>query len=361
MKRRQFGLLAAVLTLGLVAASCGSEGVTTTRAAFVYVGPVGDAGWTWAHEQGRLAAEATTGVETAFVESVPEGGADFADSVRQFIDDDYDVIIGTSFGYMDDMLALADEHPDVVFEHISGYLSNDTNFGNSFGRMYEPRYLSGMVAGSATMSNQVGYVAAFPIPEVIRGINAFTLGVQEANPGATVEVVWTSTWFDPVVEGDSAQALLDKGVDVLSMHQDSPAVGEKAEAAGARWVSYNSDMSAFAPNAYLTAPVWDWGPRYAEIIEAARAGTYTPAPDGYWGSMADGVVALAPIASDVNADVVAAVEARRAEIIAGTFHVFSGPINDQDGYEAVAAGETLDDGALLGMEFFVQGVIGTLG
>ena len=174
-------------------------------------------------------------------------------------------------------------------------------------------------------------------------------------------MVWTSTWFDPVVEGDSAQALLDKGVDVLAMHQDSPAVGEKAEAAGARWVSYNSDMSAFAPNAYLTAPVWDWGPRYAEIIEAARAGTYTPAPDGYWGSMADGVVALAPIASDVNADVVAAVEARRAEIIAGTFHVFSGPINDQDGYEAVAAGETLDDGALLGMEFFVQGVIGTLG
>ena len=361
MKRRLFGLFAVVLTLGLVAASCGSEGATTTRAAFVYVGPVGDAGWTWAHEQGRLAAEATTGVETAFVESVPEGGADFADSVRQFIDDGYDVIIGTSFGYMDDMLALADEHPDVVFEHISGYLSNDTNFGNSFGRMYEPRYLSGMVAGSATTSNQVGYVAAFPIPEVVRGINAFALGVQEVNPDATVEVVWTSTWFDPVVEGDSAQALLEKGVDVLAMHQDSPAVGEKAEAAGARWVSYNSDMSAFAPNAYLTAPVWDWGPRYAEIIEAARAGTYTPTPDGYWGSMADGVVALAPIASDVDADVVAAVEARRAEIIAGTFHVFSGPINDQDGYEAVAAGEALDDGALLGMEFFVQSVIGTLG
>jgi basic membrane protein A len=354
-------LLAAVLTVGSVAASCGSEGAATTKAAFVYVGPVGDAGWTWAHDQGRLAAEAATGVETAFVESVPEGGADFADSVRQFIDDGYDIIIGTSFGYMDDMVALADEHPDIVFEHISGYMSNDTNFGNSFGRMYEPRYLSGMVAGSATTSNQVGYVAAFPIPEVVRGINAFTLGVQEVNPDATVEVVWTSTWFDPVVEGDSAQALLDKGVDVLSMHQDSPAVGEKAEAAGARWVSYNSDMSAFAPNAYLTAPVWDWGPRYAEIIEAARAGTYTPAPDGYWGSMADGVVALAPIASDVNADVVAAVEARRAEIIAGTFHVFSGPINDQDGYEAVAAGETLDDGALLGMEFFVQSVIGTLG
>jgi len=298
-------------------------------------------------------------VETAFVESVPEGTSDFADFVRQFIDDGFNVIIGTSFGYMDDMEALAAEYPDVVFDHVSGYKANETNFGNTFGRMYEPRYLSGMVAGSATESGQIGYVAAFPIPEVIRGINAFTLGVREVNPTATVEVAWTSTWFDPVVEGDSAQALLDKGADVIAMHQDSTAAGERAEAAGARWVSYNSDMSAFAPNAYLTAPVWDWGPRYAEIIEAATAGTYTPGY--YWGSMADGIVDLAPIADDVDADVVAAVEARKAEIIAGDFHPFSGPIHDQAGNTMVAAGETMGDGDMLGMSLFVDGVIGATG
>ena len=157
---------------------------------------------------------------------------------------------------------------------------NDTNLFNTFVRMYEPSYLSGMVAGSATNSGLIGYVAAFPIPEVIRGINAFTLGVQAVNSSAQVEVIWTSTWFDPVVEGDSAQALLDKGADVIAMHQDSTAAGEKAEAAGARWVSYNSDMSAFAPNAFLTAPVWNWGPRYVEIIEAAQADNYSPS--AYW-------------------------------------------------------------------------------
>jgi len=216
-----------------------------------------------------------------------------------------------------------------------------------------------MVAGSATESNLLGYVAAFPIPEVIRGINAFTLGVRAVNPDAQVEVIWTSTWFDPAVEGDSAQALLDKGADVIAMHQDSTAAGEKAEAAGARWVSYNSDMSAFAPNAFLTAPVWDWGPRYVEIIEAAKAGTYKP--DSYWGSMADGVVDIADIAADVDAGVKAAVADKKAAIIAGNFHVFSGPINDQDGHLVVAAGETMDDGSMLGMDFFVEGVIGSTG
>ena len=270
-------------------------------------------------------------METAFVEMVPEGTADFGNYVRDFIDQDYNVIFGTSFGYMDDMLALADEYPDVVFEHNSGYKANDTNFGNTFGRMYEPRYLSGMVAGSATSSNLIGYVAAFPIPEVIRGINAFTLGVREVNPDAEVEVNWTSTWLDPSAEGDAAQVLLDKGADVISMHQDSMAAGQAAEAAGARWVSYGSDMSAFAPEAYLTAPVWNWGPRYAETIEAAQAGTYTPG--SYWGSMADGVVDLAPIAADVDSDVTAQVLAAKDASIAGDLHPFTGPLHDQYDFE----------------------------
>jgi basic membrane protein A len=359
VRRSLFGLLAVVLGLSLVAASCGSDEDSSIKAAFIYVGPVGDAGWTYAHDQGRQAAAAETGVETAFVETVPEGTADFGNYVRDFIDQGFNVIFGTSFGYMDDMEALAEEFPDVVFDHVSGYKANGTNFGNSFGRMYEPRYLSGMVAGSATSSNLIGYVAAFPIPEVIRGINAFTLGVLETNPDAQVEVVWTSTWFDPVVEGDSAQALLDKGADVIAMHQDSTAAGEKAEAAGARWVAYNSDMSAHAPAAHLTAPVWNWGPRYAEIIGQATSGTYEGGY--YWGSMADGVVDLAPIAADVDSAVKAAVAERKQQIIDGTFHPFQGPINAQDGSLYVAAGDVLDDGTMLSMDVFVEGVIGSLG
>jgi basic membrane protein A len=359
VRRSLFGLLAVVLGLSLVAASCGSDEDSSTKAAFIYVGPVGDAGWTYAHDQGRQEAAAETGVETAFVETVPEGTADFGNYVRDFIDQGFNVIFGTSFGYMDDMEALAEEFPDVVFDHVSGYKANGTNFGNSFGRMYEPRYLSGMVAGSATSSNLIGYVAAFPIPEVIRGINAFTLGVLETNPDAQVEVVWTSTWFDPVVEGDSAQALLDKGADVIAMHQDSTAAGEKAEAAGARWVAYNSDMSAHAPAAHLTAPVWNWGPRYAEIIGQATSGTYEGGY--YWGSMADGVVDLAPIAADVDSAVKAAVAERKQQIIDGTFHPFQGPINAQDGSLYVAAGDVLDDGTMLSMDVFVEGVVGSLG
>ena len=359
MRRRFAGLLAVILSLTLVATACGSDDDDAIKAAFIYVGPVGDAGWTYAHDQGRQAAAAETGVETAFVEAVPEGTADFGNHVRDFIDQGYTVIFGTSFGYMDDMEALAGEFPDVVFDHVSGYKANGTNFGNSFGRMYEPRYLSGMVAGSVTTSNLIGYVAAFPIPEVIRGINAFTLGAREVNPAAQVEVVWTSTWFDPVVEGDSAQALLDKGADVIAMHQDSTAAGENAEAAGARWVAYNSDMSAHAPAAHLTAPVWNWGPRYVEIIGQAAAGTYEGGY--YWGSMADGTVDLAPIASDVDASVVAAVAERKQQIIDGSFHPFQGPINAQDGSVLVAAGETMSDGDMLGIGVFVEGVVGSAG
>jgi len=340
-------------------AAAGSDGESSVKAAFIYVGPPGDAGWTWAHDQGRQWAENETGAETAFVESVPEGTADFGNYARDFIDQGFNLIVGTSFGYMDDMEALAAEYPDVVFDHVSGYKANFSNFGNTFGRMYEPRYLSGMVAGSATTTNHLGYVAAFPIPEVIRGINAFTLGVREVNPDAIVEVVWTSTWFDPVVEGDSAQALLDKGADVIAMHQDSTAAGEKAEAAGARWVSYNSDMSAFAPNAYLTAPVWNWGPRYVELIEQTEAGTYEGGY--YWGSMADGIVDLAPIADDVDDSVKSAVAERKQQILDGTFHPFQGPIYGQDGSVMVAAGETMADGDMLGMGCFVEGVIGSTG
>lgn len=378
---RKIALLLAVFSL--IAASCGDSDETETKAAFIMVAPVGDAGWNFMHNEGRLAAEANTGVATAFVDAIPEGGAEFDNAVQTFIDDGYNVIISTSFGYMDATEKFAAANPDVVFEHISGFKKNDTNFGNSFGRMYQPRYIAGMAAGADTESNIIGYVAAFPIPEVIRGINAFALGVARTNPDAVVEVVWTSTWFDPGVEGNAAQALLDKGADVLTMHQDSTATGQAATDAGATFIGYHSDMTAQVGN-YLTAPVWDWSQRYSDIINAAKDGTYTP--EAWWGGMADGVVDIAiPDSSPVAADMTAV----RQQILDGTFDVFdTGTITDQDGtviiedgvvqvelldpfgndfdedgnVDVVASpGDTIHDGVLANMNFFVSNVVGTLG
>ena len=355
-------LLVAFAALALVAGACGDDepmaDASAITAAFILVGPVGDAGWNWAHDQGRQYAEAETGATALFVESVPEVAEDFKSVAIDFIENEgADVIFGTSFGYMDPMLELADEYPDVVFEHASGFKMNDSNFGNFFGRMYQPRYLSGLAAGAITETGNVGYVAAFPIPEVIRGINAFTLGVRAANPDAQVHVNWTFTWFDPPVEGDTAKALLEAGADVIAMHQDSTAAGTAAQDAGARWVAYNSDMSVFAPDAWITAPVWNWGPRYVAIINAVADGSY--APGAYWGGMDDGIVGLAPLADDVPADVVELIDSTAESIVSGSWDVFTGPINDQDGNVRVADGETMDDGSMLGMDWFVEGVVGS--
>ena len=329
-------------------------------AAFLYISPVGEAGWTWAHDQGRLYAEEATGIPTVFVDSIDDtSAADTEAAIRTLVADGHDVIIGTSFGYMDTMEAMADEFPDVVFEHVSGYKANETNFGNTFGKIYQPRYLTGMIAGAATETNQIGYVAAFPIPEVARGINAFTLGAQRVNPDVEVVVQWTSTWFDPAIEGDAADALLDGGADVIAMHQDTTSAGLAAEAAGARWVSYNSDMSEFAPDAYLASAIWNWGPRYAEIISSAADGSY--APGFYWGGYADGIVDIGSIADDVDSDIVAQVQDIRQQMIDGTFAVFSGPLFAQDGTQLLAEGEVMDPGMLLGEAFFVQGVVGDIG
>ncbi len=343
------------------------------KAAFIMVAPIGDAGWNFMHNEGRLGAEAATGVETAYVDSVAEGGADFDNAVQQFIDDGFNVIFTTSFGYMDATEKFAAENPDVVFEHISGFKMNDTNFGNAFGRMYQPRYIAGMAAGAATETNKIGYVAAFPIPEVIRGINAFTLGAQAVNPDAVVEVNWTSTWFDPGVEGNAAQTLIDAGADVLTMHQDSTATGEVATAAGATFIGYHSDMSAQV-DSYLTAPVWDWTGYYTDIINSVKDGSFAPA--AYWGGIADGLVDISipdssPVAGEMK-DV-------REQIVNGDFDVFEGAIFDQDGNQITdadgnlvvdlsdpfgnaigAVGDAMNDGILLGMGFFVQGVIGSV-
>ena len=397
-------LLALLTILALIAAACGSsatEAATETgddadaetdagtddgdsdaggdsdvRAAFVMVAPVGDAGWNFQHDLGRQGAEAATGVETAFVESIPEGGAEFNEAVQNFIDDGYNVIFATSFGYQEATLGFAEENPDVTFEHISGFLMNETNMGNSFGRMYQPRYIAGMAAGAATESDTIGYVAAFPIPEVIRGINAFALGVQAVNPDAVVEVNWTSTWFGIPEETAAAQALIDSGADVLSMHQDSTATGQAISEAGGTFIGYHSDMSAQV-DAYLTAPVWNWTERYSDIIEAVEAGTYTP--EAWWGGMVDGVVDIeVPDSSPVAAEM----QEVKDSILAGEFDVFDqGDVVDQDGTVIISdgivqteltdpfapdvvvasEGDEIHDGVLLTMNFFVDNVIGEIG
>lgn len=326
------------------------------RVGFVYVSPVGNAGWSFAHDEARKKLEALDGVKTSYVEAVLEG----PDAERVFLNmarKGYDVIFGTSFGYMDSMLKVAKQFPDIVFEHCSGF-KLAKNLGTYFGRMYQARYLSGMVAGAMTKSNILGYVAAFPIPEVIRGINAFALGAQAVNPKAQVRVVWTKTWYDPATEKEAAKSLLDVGADVITQHQDSPAPQEAAQEKGVYSIGYNSDMAAFAPKAQLTAAIWNWYPIYKQIIDEVRAGTWKS--QSLWYGMKEGVVDLAPFGPMVPESVRKQVEAKKEEIIAGKAEVFAGPIKDQDGKIQVPAGKVPTDEELLNMKYFVQGVVGTL-
>ncbi len=325
------------------------------KIGFVYVSPVGDAGWSYAHDAGRKALDKMPGITTSFVESVPEG----ADSERVILNmarKGYDIIFTTSFGYMDPTIKVAQSYPKTVFMHCSGY-KTAPNVGNYFGRIYQPRYLSGLVAGSMSKSGVIGYVAAFPIPEVIRGINAFTLGVREANPKAEVRVVWTKTWYDPATEKEAAKSLLDVGADVIAQHQDSPGPQEAAQERGAYSIGYNTDLSVFAPKAHLVAPVWNWAPFYVKTVEEVRAGTWKPA--SLWPGLESGIVDLSPYGPMVPQDVRTRVDARKQEIIDGKFTVFKGPVKDQSGKVRIAEGAVPPDGDLLGMDWFVEGVAGT--
>lgn len=340
------------------AVESGTESSTgkAIKAAWIYVSPVGDAGWTLAHDQGRLALDDLDYLETAYTESVPEG-AEAERTISQYVRDGYNLIFTTSFGYMDPTINVATSSPDVTFMHCSGFKTAD-NVGTYFGRMYQPRYLSGIVAGKMTESGTIGYVAAHPIPEVIRGINAFTLGVRSVNPDAKVHIVWTQTWYDPAKEREAAESLLDVGADVIAQHQDTPAPQQAAEARGGYSVGYNSDMSSFAPAAHLTAPIWNWEVVYRRVVEEVHDGTWSSGQ--YWGGLADGVVDLAPYGEFVPQEVRDLVDARRAEIVAGSWDVFTGPINDQDGAVWVADGETMSDPDMLGMTTLVEGVVGTI-
>jgi basic membrane protein A and related proteins len=325
------------------------------KVGFIYVSPVGDAGWSYAHEQARLAVEAMPGVKTTYVEAVKEG----PDSERVMLNmarKGYDLIFATSYGYMDPMLKVAKQFPKTVFMHCSGF-KRAKNMGTYFGRIYQARYLSGIVAGSMTKSNILGYVAAFPIPEVIRGINAFTLGAQSVNPAVQVRVVWTKTWYDPATEKEAAKSLLDVGADVITQHQDSPAAQEAAEERGAYSIGYDSDMSRFAPKGHLTDPIWNWAPLYKKLVEEVRQGTWKS--QSLWPGLAEGIVGLSPFGAVVPQEVRNRVSVAKNSIIAGKMKVFAGPIKDQKGTVRIAKGAAASDKELLGMTWFVKGVVGT--
>ncbi|MEA3545844.1 MAG: BMP family ABC transporter substrate-binding protein, partial [Thermodesulfobacteriota bacterium] len=293
-------LLLVILTICFSGHAFAVSAAKEIKPGFIYVGPVGDAGWTYSHDQGRQEMEKLTYVKpSTFIESVPEG-AESARVINGLVRKGHNLILTTSFGYMDATIDVAKRNKDVVFMHCSGFKTAE-NVGTYFGRMYEPRYLSGIVAGKMTKKNIIGYVAAFPIPEVIRGINAFTLGVRSVNPQAEVKVVWTQTWFDPGVERDAADSLLDIGADVLAMHQDAPATMQAAEARGAYVIGYNTDMRIFAPNSFLTAPIWNWAALYTKLAEEVHNGTWES--EQIWWGMKEGLVKLAEFSSKVPAAV----------------------------------------------------------
>ncbi|NOY08574.1 MAG: BMP family ABC transporter substrate-binding protein [Spirochaetes bacterium] len=327
------------------------------KVAFIYVGPHNDGGWSQAHDNGRLYLEKNVpGVETAYSESVPEG-APAEKVIRDYANRGYKVIFATSFGFMDPMLNVAKDYPDVVFEHCSGY-KTAKNMGTYFGRMYEPDYLSGLIAGYMTKTNYIGFVAPFSIPEVVREIDAFTIGVREVNPKAEVHVIWTNSWFDPVKEANAADTLLANNADIIASGVDSPAALQEAEKKGKYGIGYDSDMASFAPKAVLTSRIWHWGIYYAKTVKEVMEGTWKSTQ--YWGGMKDGIVSLAPYGPMVPENVKKYVEKRKKQILDGTYDPFMGPVYDQKGNLKVKKGEQLSDSEKLSLQWFVRGVIGSI-
>ncbi len=346
------------LALGALALMTGSAAAADLKVGFVYVGPVGDHGWTYQHDQGRLAVEAEFGdkVETTFVENVAEG-PDAERVIRQLAASGHGLIFTTSFGFMDPTLKVAKLFPDVKFEHATGYKRAD-NVSTYSGRFYEGRHVIGKIAGKMTKTGKIGYIASFPIPEVVRGINAATLAAQQVNPDIEVQVVWVNTWYDPGKEADAAKALIAQGADIIMQHTDSPAALQAAENSdGIMAFGQASDMIKFAPNAQLTAIEDNWAPYYIKRTKAVLDGTWESA-DSWGGLDVDEVVMSAY--TNMPDDIAAMAKEAEDAVRSGATHPFAGPIVDRDGTERIAAGQSADDGMLLGMDWFVKGVKGDL-
>lgn len=327
------------------------------KVGFVYVSPIGDAGWTYQHNLGRLAMEQALGdkVFTTVVERVAEG-PDSERVMRDLAARGHHLIFATSFGYLDPALKVAAEFPQVVFEHMGGY-KTAPNLNTYNARFYEGRYLAGLVAGKMSKTGVAGYVAGFPIPEVIQGINAFTLGMRAANPQAQVKVVWLNTWFDPAKEREAAQALINQGADAMTHHSGSTAIPALCEEKGVMLLGYQSDMRHIAPRAQLTSVTHVWGDYYTRVARDVIAGTWQPKP--YWGGVRERVIRMAPYSSAVPVAVQRQVTDVERGFAAGRTNPFSGRLIDQDGQVRLAQG-TMSDADIAGMNFFVQGVVGTL-
>ena len=343
--------LAAGLVLSLAVTAVSGE--DKMKVGFIYIGPIGDHGWTYQHDQGRLAVEEALGdkVETVYVENVPEG-PDAERAITRLARDGASLIFTTSFGYMNPTNKVATNFPDVMFEHATGYKRSD-NVSTYSARFYEGRYVIGQIAAKMSKSGVAGYVASFPIPEVVRGINAFMLGAQSVNPDFKVKVVWVNSWFDPGKEADAAKVMIGQGADIITQHTDSTAPLQIAEEMGVVGFGQASDMIAFAPKAQLTSIIDNWAPYYVARTQAALDGSWKSVD--VWDGMAAGMVEMAPF-TNLPDDVVAMAMETAAKIASGEMHAFDGPINRQNGEMAIGEGERLDDGTLLGMNWYVQGV-----
>jgi len=327
------------------------------KIAFAYVGPVGDGGWTFAHDNGRKALEAEFGdkIKTSFVENVPES-ADAERVLRDMAGQGNKLIFGTTFGYMEPMLKVAADNKGINFEHATGYKQAD-NMRTYDSRTYEGAYMAGVIAGKMTKSNTLGVVASIPIPEVIRNINSFTLGAQSSNPKVKTKVVWVNGWFDPPKETEAATSLINGGADVLFQNTDSPAVLKTAEAKGKRAFGWDSDMTAYGPKAHLASSVINWGPYYIKATREALEGKWVGGGHSWWG-VKEGAIDIVSIAEDVPAETKAKVEEVKKGLSDGSFSIWKGPIIDNTGKVQVAKDTVADDKFLGGLNFFVKGVEG---
>jgi simple sugar transport system substrate-binding protein len=350
MNTRKFALA----TLALASASLMAQ----TKVGYVYVSPIGDAGWTYQHDLGRKQMETTLKgkVTTQYVENVPEG-ADAERVIREMAQSGCKVVFTTSFGYMNPTLKVAPTFPNTVFMHATGYKTG-ANVGQYNARFYEGRYLNGVIAGKMTKKNIAGYVAAFPIPEVLQGINAFTLGMKSVNPKAEVRVIWVNSWFDPGKEREAALTLISQGADMVTHHTDSTAVVQAAEEKGAYSFGYHSDMSKYGPKSQLTATTHVWGEFYTKTLNEVLAGTWKP---GFvWGGFKDGMIKLAPMNAAVPKELQEQVKKLEDQIRTGKLHPFQGPVVDQDGKTILPAGKVMTDDEINKMNYYVQGVASKL-
>jgi len=345
-------LIALMTTAAAMSLAVTAEAADKLKACWVYTGPIGDFGYSYQHDQGRLEVEKALGdkVETAYLENVSEG-PDADRAFERLAREKCKIIFGTSFGFMDAEVKVAKKFPKVMFEHATGFKTGD-NLGVYNARFYEGRYVLGQIAAKESKKGLAGYIVSFPIPEVVMGINSFMLGAQSINPDFKVKIVWVNSWFDPGKEADAAKALFDQGADIIVQHTDSTAALQVAEERKLHGFGQSSDMIKFAPNAQLTSLTDEWGPYYISRVQAALDGTWKP--DNVWLGIKDGAVKLAPY-TNMPDDVKAMAEATEKKI-AGGWNPFTGPVSKQDGTPWLKDGEVSDDGTLLGMNFYVKGI-----